>query len=77
VRGLGAIRAVLGTTTGLDGEKRAKLNFALREMFLMHLVGALEEIEKRQGMELLKFGEDHDLEDVRRVSRDPSRMKRR
>jgi hypothetical protein len=30
----------------------------------MHLVRALEEIEKRQGVKFLEFGESHVLEEV-------------
>jgi hypothetical protein len=37
----------------------------------MHLVRALEEIEKRQGVELLEFGEGHDFFQVGRASEPP------
>lgn len=58
---LRAIRTILGTSAGFNRKQSAKLDFTLGPKFFMHLVGALEEIEKWQRVEFLEFGECHDL----------------
>lgn len=45
---LGAVRAVFGTTTSLDGKKGAELDLVLRPILLVNLTGFLQEVEKRE-----------------------------
>lgn len=57
--GLGAVRAILGAAAGLDREQGAELDFRIGPVFLMHRAGLLDEFEKREGMQVLEFGEGH------------------
>jgi len=57
---LGAVGAVLGAATGLDGEEGAELHGVLGPMGLVHGAGLLEEVEEGLVVEAMKFVVEHD-----------------